>query len=359
MRRILVTAAGGSPSTNFVRSLRAAPEPYHLIGVDANAYHLQRAETDERYLVPPASASDFLDILERIAQDTDAELIHSQADVEIAVLSEARGRFTAAGIRLFLPSHETVLVCQNKFISFQRWRAAGLRVPDTMMVRSEADLTEAFNRFGSPVWIRAVSGAAGRGAFPARTLQQAIAWVEFHDGWGGFSAAECMGSDSTTWMSLWKNGELIVAQSRKRLYWELGNRAPSGVTGITGAGLTVDDAQVNEISLQAIRAVDAEPDGIFSVDLTYDRDGIPNPTEINIGRFFTTHNFFTAAGLNMPHFYVKAAFDEPLPALASRINPLPGGLLWIRGVDFLPILSHERDIERCIAELARRRRGAG
>src|SRR6266516_4002990 len=343
MRRILVTAAGGSPSTNFVRSLRAAPEPYHLIGVDANAYHLQRAETDERYLVPPASASDFLDILERIAQDTDAELIHSQGEVELGVLSEARGRFTAAGIRLFLPSHETVLVCQNKFISFQRWRAAGLRVPDTMMVRSEADLTEAFNRFGSPVWIRAVSGAAGRGAFPARTLQQAIAWVEFHDGWGGFSAAECMGSDSTTWMSLWKNGELIVAQSRKRLYWELGNRAPSGVTGITGAGLTVDDA----------------PDGIFSVDLTYDRDGIANPTEINIGRFFTTHDFFTAAGLNMPHFYIKAAFDEPLPALAARINPLPGGLLWIRGVDFLPILSHERDIERCIAELARRRRDAG
>ena len=36
MKRIMVTGAGGSPATGFVRSLRAAPEPYYLIGVDVD-----------------------------------------------------------------------------------------------------------------------------------------------------------------------------------------------------------------------------------------------------------------------------------------------------------------------------------
>ena len=64
--------------------------------------------------------------------------------------------------------------------------------------------------------------------------------------------------------------------------------------------MTVSDPVVDDIAQRAIRAINPEPSGIFGVDLTYDRDGVPNPTEINIGRFFTTHQFFTAAGLNMP-----------------------------------------------------------
>ena len=85
-----------------------------------------------------------------------------------------------------------------------------------------------------------------------------------------------------------------------------------------------------------------EPHGIFSVDLTYGSDGVPNPTEINIGRFFTTHLFFTAAGLNMPEIAVRLAFGEEPPALERTINPLKPGLVWIRGVDKEPVLTDAR-----------------
>ena len=36
MKRILVTGAGGSPSANFIRSLRAADEEYYIVGTDAD-----------------------------------------------------------------------------------------------------------------------------------------------------------------------------------------------------------------------------------------------------------------------------------------------------------------------------------
>ena len=66
MKRILITGAGGSPSTNFVRSLRDAPERFHLIGADCNKYYLQRAETDERHLVPEADEPDYDRLLDRV-----------------------------------------------------------------------------------------------------------------------------------------------------------------------------------------------------------------------------------------------------------------------------------------------------
>jgi carbamoyl-phosphate synthase large subunit len=73
--------------------------------------------------------------------------------------------------------------------------------------------------------------------------------------------------------------------------------------------------------------------------MTYDDAGVPNPTEINIGRFFTTHYFFTKAGVNFPKIYCDLALYGRMPKLARVLNPLPDGLLWIRGMDVAPLLT--------------------
>jgi hypothetical protein len=76
-----------------------------------------------------------------------------------------------------------------------------------------------------------------------------------------------------------------------------------------------------------------------------------------VGHFFTTHLFFTRAGLNLPYIFVKLAFDEPYPELARKLNPLPVDLAWVRGMDFLPVLTDVAAIEGSAAELAERRGG--
>jgi hypothetical protein len=354
LRRILVTGAGGSPSTNFVRSLRESGEAFHLIGVDCNKYYLQRAETDERHLVPETSDPDYIPLLKDLVRETGAELVYSQPDQEILAISRHRDEM---GARTFLPDHRTIEICQDKFESFRLWKEAGLTVPETMLVRDESDLERAFDTYGAPVWLRAiVSPGGGKGSFRAENPRVARSWLDFCEGWGSFTAAECLEPGSITWTALYKDGELIAAQGRKRLYWELGNRAPSGVTGITGTGVTVSDPALDDIALRAIQAVDPRPNGIFAVDLTYDRRGVPNPTEINIGRFFTTHLFFTRAGLNLPYLFVKLAFGEPYPAPERKLNPLRPGLAWVRGMDFLPVLTDVETIESAAGELDERRR---
>jgi predicted ATP-grasp superfamily ATP-dependent carboligase len=353
-RRILVTGAGGTPSTNFVRSLRESPDPFHIVGVDCDRYCLQRAETDERHLVPPAGDPDYLAILRQLIAETGAELVYSQPDQEILLLSRHRAEL---GARTFLPDHATIEICQDKFASFRRWKEAGLTVPETLLVSCEADLERAFATFGAPVWLRAVvSPGGGKGSFRAANPRVARAWLDFCEGWGTFTAAECLQPESVTWTALYRDGELLVAQGRKRLYWEFGNRAPSGVTGITGTGVTVADPALDDLAQRAIAAVDPRPHGIFAVDLTYDRRGTPNPTEINIGRFFTTHLFFTRAGLNLPYLFVKLALGEPCALPEPRLNPLPAGLAWVRGMDFLPVLTTVEAFAAAEHDLAERRR---
>jgi carbamoyl-phosphate synthase large subunit len=117
------------------------------------------------------------------------------------------------------------------------------------------------------------------------------------------------------------------------------------VTGVTGAAVTVRDKAVDTLAQRAILAIDSAPHGIFSVDMTYDLTGHLRATEINIGRFFTTIHFFTQAGLNMPDMFVRLAFEEELVPLARRINPLPPGLVWVRGMDTAPVLTKTSDIE--------------
>ena len=352
-KRILITGAGGSPSTNFVRSLRLSKEKFFIIGADCNEFYLQRAETDRKILIPEADDKLYIPVLKQVIKETRPDLIYSQPDQEISKISRHRDEL---GVRTFLPEHSTIELCQNKLKSYEAWLDAGIKVPRTVFINNKADLKKAFLKLRKPLWLRAVvSHGGGKDSFYTSDFEVASAWIKHTKGWGKFTASEYLSTHTVTWLSIWKDGELIVAQGRKRLYWEFGNRSPSGVTGLTGTGVTVSDKLVDEIAQKVVFAVDKNPNGIFGVDLTYDKQGIPNPTEINIGRFFTTHLFFTEAGLNMPYIFVKLGLDEKIPRLGKKINPLPSGLAWVRGMDFLPILTDLKTIRSYADKLQKRK----
>jgi carbamoyl-phosphate synthase large subunit len=276
---------------------------------------------------------------------TRPDFIHLQNDVEVRAVSRLRDQVEALGVKHYLPAAETVENCVDKEKSYRIWQRAGLPVPKTMLLQSPGDLQKAFDLYGETIWVRAIEGAGGSGALPASNYDFAKVWIDRYNGWGEFTASELLTKDTVTWLSIWYHGEIVVAQSRRRLSWNFGNRTLSGVTGITGVGETYSDESVDRISQEAVLTIDSTPHGIFAVDMTYDKSGIPNPTEINIGRFFTTHYFFTKAGLNMPKIYCDIALDGIFPSLQKRINPLPDGLIWIRGMDVEPVLTTRSELQ--------------
>lgn len=355
MKKILIGGAGGAPSEGVINSLLKSNEKEIIMGMGSEPTDILLSTAQKKYFIPYADTSEYLEKLLKILNKEKPDLIHFQNDLEIFYASQYRNEIEQTGTRLFMPSHEVIDTCVHKYKSYLKFKDAGIAVPKNIPISNEEDLKNAFDELGDEqgkIWLRAASiGGGGKGALPSNNFEFAKIWIDRYNGWGDFVAAEMLTPDTVTWLSIWYEGELVVAQTRIRKGWTHGNRTLSGVTGVTKVGQTYSDAAVDEIAIKTIKSVTEKPHGIFGVDMAYDKNGIPNPTEINISRFFTTVLFFTEAGLNMPVIFKDIVLYNKFPMLEKKINPLPNGLLWLRGMDTKPRLVKESDFEMEINNL--------
>lgn len=355
MTKILIAGAGGAPSEGVINSLLKSSKREVVIGMGSEPTDLVLSNAQDVFYIPYADHQDYRDSLLKILNSEKPDLIHFQNDLEIYHASMFREDIHATGTKTFMPSHDVIDTCVHKYKTYLKCKEANVRVPNNIMLNNEEDLKKAFLDLGDAngkIWLRASSiGGGGKGALPTNDFSFAKGWIERYNGWGDFVAAEMLTPDTVTWLSIWHEGELVVAQTRLRKGWTHGNRTVSGVTGVTKVGQTYSNSEIDEISIATIKAVTNKPHGIFGVDMAYDKNGIPNPTEINISRFFTTVLFFTEAGLNMPEIFKDIALHNEFPQLDKKINPLPDGLMWLRGMDTHPKLMTNIQIQERIKNL--------
>lgn len=355
MAKILIAGAGGAPSEGVINSLLKSQKNETIIGMGCEPTDLILSNASKKFYIPFANSPSYKDSLLKILNTEKPDLIHFQNDLEIYYASLIRDEIHNTGTKTFMPPHDVIDTCVHKHKTYIKCSEAGIKVPKNIILNNHEDLVAAFSELGDNngnIWLRASSiGGGGKGALPTNDFLFAKGWIERYNGWGDFVAAEMLTPDTVTWLSIWYNGELVVAQTRKRKGWTHGNRTVSGVTGVTKIGQTYSDAEVDIIAISTIKAVTEKPHGIFGVDMTYDKNGIPNPTEINISRFFTTVLFFTEAGLNMPEIFKDLALYNEFPILEKKINPLPDGLLWLRGMDAKPKLMTNSQIQEQIKYL--------
>ena len=355
MKKVLIAGCGGAPSEGVVNSLLLCNKGDEIIGMGSEPADLIMSNAKKKFLIPYAIEDNYETELIKILHAENPDLVHFQNDIEIFKASIIRDEILKTGTKLFMPPHETIDVCVNKYKSYLKWKKSGIKVPENIYINSEDDLKLAFSELSDKngnIWLRSASiSGGGKGALPTNDYNFAKGWIDRYKGWGEFIAAKLLSPDSVTWLSIWHEGELIVAQTRKRIGWIHGNRTLSGITGVTKVGQTMSDNKITEIAIDSIKCIDSKPHGIFGVDLTLDFDGYPNPTEINISRFFTTILFFTKAGLNMPKIYKDIILHNEFPKLKSKINPLPNNLYWLRAMDSEPMLKSDNDFKNKIIKL--------
>ena len=343
---ILITAAGGPGAVNMTRSLALDPE-LRLIGCDASPYYVHLAITHERAIVPRCAERDaYINAVNGLVRRYTVDLIMPNNSLEAHVLSTERDRLEAP---VFLPPASTLDKANSKWRSWQIWRESGLPVPETWLVESRSDLQRIFEDHSArPVWVRG-AGIPGKGiggaALPCKSRMQAEAWIDFYRGWGGMMASEYLPGDNLTWIGLWQDGELITSQARRRLAYVIPHVSPSGITGAPAISETVHHAKLNDIGPRAALALDPNLTGVSFLDFKCDAQGEPRITEMNAGRFGTTHHFYSAAGLNLPLMYVRLALGLPLEATPPRFDALPAGLTWIRTLDCGPVLLQPGEVQ--------------
>ena len=354
MFKILIAGAGGVPSENVIGCLLLGGSEEEIVGMNCDPSDLILSAANKKYIVPCATEKGYRRSLVKLLNGEGPKLIHFQNDVEILEASKFRRRITETGTKIFMPTHDVIENCVDKSRSATIWEKSGIKIPKTLLINDTKNLKEAFETLGGNdgiIWLRANVGGGGRGALPTKDYDFAEKWISKFNGWGEFTAAELLTKNSVTWLSIWHEGDLVVAQTRKRRSWNLSGQTLSGVTGMTKVGETFSSENVNTVAQDSILSIDKNPHGIYGVDMTYDNEEFPNPTEINISRFFTTSLFFAKAGLNMPKIFKDIALYGNFPALDKKINPLEDGLLWLRNMDTRPMLTTEEKMQEGILGL--------
>jgi len=350
MKRILVTGTGGSASTNFIRSLRLAPEKIYMVGVDNNKYYIHLSQADKNYLVPNYTDPNYIDELNKIIVKEKIEFLHCQPDTELQLLSEHRDDIKC---KMFLPSKKAIRTAFHKLICNKALRENKVSAPCSFYIDSHKDIESALNILSikghTKFWVRAIKGAGSRAALPVTTYLQAKSWIDYWHTekdvkYGQFMISEFLPGKEYAFQSIWAYDKLITSMTRERLAYVFGARMPSGQSSSPTIARTCHSEAVNRIGTQGIRAIDPVPNGIYCVDLKEDKNGVPCITEINAGRFFTTSIFFSTAGSNMPYYYLLSAYGEDLPKL-PQYNALPEDLYWIRNIDLGDKLVEGKDIK--------------
>lgn len=337
MKRILVTGAGGSAASNFIDSLKISKEKYYIIGTDVNQYHLELSKVDKRYILPHVSNNIYLKKINELIKKEKIDFIHPQPDPEVLFLSRNRQKVDSL---IYLPSKEAIELCQNKIQLIMFLQKNNIPVGESYIINSLKDLEIAMKKLkknNQKIWIRAIKGAGSKASLPVNELDHAKWWLDYWIKMKGlhlddFMATEFLPGKEFAFQSIWQNGELITSQARERIEYVFGNLTVSGQSSSPSVARTVHREDINKIATEAIKKVDPNASGVFCVDLKENKFGVPCIIEINAGRFFTTSNFFSHAGVNMPHYYIKLAFKEKLPLL-KKYNSIPKDLYWIRLID--------------------------
>ena len=176
-------------------------------------------------------------------------------------------------------------------------------------VRARVELVHA-RRFRSGPVVRRVHGSTG-GCDEHAMCRCPTSWP-----------SEMLPGREFAYQSVWQDGELVAGQARERIGVPV--RTSSHRAGrrrrprIAVHGL---QPVVDAMAQQAIRALDSVSRTGCSAWTSRSRPaGVGMVTEINAGRFFTTSNFFAAAGLNMPDLAMRCAIGER-PPRASVVAP--------------------------------------
>lgn len=340
MKRILVTGAGGSASYNYIESLRnnSEKEKFYIVGADVSKYHIELAQVDKRYIVPPISDKNYLDKINHILKEEKIDFLHIQPDPEVTFFAQHRDKIKT---RVLLPDFKIITLCQNKMLFNETLHKASIAVPEAYFLSSENDLEVGLKtlfKHHEKVWLRATRGAGSRAALPVKNIEQAKMWIKYWQemkvlGYGDFMVSEFLPGKEYAFQSFWKDGKLLMSQARERIEYIFGNLTPSGQSSSPSVAVTVHNDEVNQLGYEAIRAIDKNATGIFCIDMKTDKDGKVKVIETNAGRFFTTSLFFSMAGMNMPYFYTKMGLGEDIKIPFKKFNNIKAGMYWVRMID--------------------------
>ena len=138
---VLVTGVGGGGvGEQILKCLRIANLECRIIGCDMNRASRGLKEVDKAYIVPSASASNYLDCIMTICKMNNVAIIFPGSEPELKVFSENRSIFEDTGICMPLNSPELISTCMDKNKTMEFLKHHGFAVQKYWEMSSTEDL---------------------------------------------------------------------------------------------------------------------------------------------------------------------------------------------------------------------------
>jgi PylC-like, N-terminal domain/Bacterial sugar transferase len=127
---VLRTAAGSPVAPFVIRALKRVPD-IRVVAVDSDPLSCGFAFADRHHVVPRVDAERFLETMLEICREESVDLLLSDLDEELALLSAARDRFLTLKTRVVVSTPDVIEECTDKYRTSCLFRRLGIPTPQT------------------------------------------------------------------------------------------------------------------------------------------------------------------------------------------------------------------------------------
>jgi predicted ATP-grasp superfamily ATP-dependent carboligase len=301
---VIVLDGNENQAVACVRSLSRAGH-YVIVGASSGwskAGWSRGCGSTFRYTAPRDNAASFVGDIVAMLRVAPKALILPMTERTTLPLSEHRAAVEAAGGRLVLPAHETVLAAFDKAATTKLAASLGLVVPRTVALATTADAEGFASSARFPVVLKPRSSqelspsgqlrATGAPLYARTPAEFAAAFAKMRERSSAVLVQEFVGGAGAGYFALMHHGELRAEFAHRRIR----DVRPTG----SGSALRVSaamDPRLREAGLAVLRALAWH--GVAMVEFRVLDDGTPIFLEVN-GRFWTSLPLAVYAGIDFP-----------------------------------------------------------
>lgn len=183
IRALITGVGGGGHGLEIMKALRISEIPYYICGTDMSEQSIGLFKADKRYVVPPASHTDYISTILDICKREKIQVIFHGSEPELKALSENREIFENKGIFLPLNSREIINMCIDKKQTFLFLKNQGISIPKTVAVDSEKDIDDI--DFFPAVIKPYIGGGGSNNTFIAQDREELIFFCKYILKYGG------------------------------------------------------------------------------------------------------------------------------------------------------------------------------
>lgn len=337
--KILITGACGVTPRAIVRSLKLSTRYNNaiFIGTDANENHYAFFEGlyNKVYRCPRVNDPKYNQWMKDLCE---RERPHAAIITpELEALFWSKQDFP---VRTILPPPKFSHIAISKARLYSSLTGTDL-IPN-FLILAKNDLLKGKALKKWPIWLRDFSegGSSGKGSFLASKHEEVVAWVTINPQIEKYLVADYLPKGNYACHLLFEQGHIIKIACYERLEYFMARTTISGISGNICKGRLLWDERLPAISERAVRKIldltGETMNGLITVDLKEDENGLPRVTEINLRHVAATYAF-ALAGFNIAEAHLSLILghrDEigdiscTFPKNNIILRDIDGELIW-------------------------------